>query len=313
MLFYLNQAGAISSNNREEQFIISNGKSAKIYCYKDKLSESSEIYIYSNGYSSEVEARAEGEKVKKFILIACSMRRIFVDVGKDRAASILGKVVKEKIWNEHQIQIIDEVHGLDVYDTGKKTQVIKGSGVSIVIVNSATDLINDIQSLVSTSAYLNDKDLLAFELYGASGFEKSSRSRFLTLMLALESIIEQKNRSPKITNVIKDIIKSLNAMDLNPDEMQSIKNGISMLKKESISKSGQNLSETLLGSKKYQGLEPSKFFLRCYKIRSNLVHDGEPKIPENEFSGLAATLEIFVHDVLESKIELLANNGLNTD
>ena len=122
--FYLNQAGAISSNNREEQFIISNGKSAKIYCYKDKLSESSEIYIYSDGYSSEVEARAEGEKVKKSILIACSMRRIFVDVGKDRAASILGKVVKEKIWNEHQIQIIDEVHGLDVYVM--KLHLLKG-------------------------------------------------------------------------------------------------------------------------------------------------------------------------------------------
>ena len=98
---------------------------------------------------------------------------------------------------------------------------------------------------------------LAFELYGASGFEKSSRSRFLTLMLSLESMIKQKERPPEIINVIKDLAKSIDTMDLNSDEKQSIKNGISMLKKESISKSGQHLSATFLDSKKYIELDPS--------------------------------------------------------
>ena len=306
--FYLNQVGAISSNNREEHFLISNDKSAKIYCYEKMLSESSEIYIHSDGYNSEVEARLEGEKVKKSILIACSMRRIFVDVGKDRATSMLGEKVKQKIWNEHQIQIIDEVHGLDVYDARKQTSVIKGSSPSIILENSATDLIKDIQSLFSTSVRLNDKDLLAFELYGASGFEKSSRSKFLTLMLAIESMMEQKKRSPKIVRAIKDLIKSLNAMDLNGDEIESIKGSIGDLENESISKSGENLARSFLGSKKYNEVEAPKFFRYCYKIRSNLVHHGEPKIPDHEFSGLVATLEIFVHDILESKIKVLANN-----
>ena len=250
------------------------------------------------------------------------MRRIFVDVGKDRATSMLGEKVKQKIWNEHQIQIIDEVHGLDVYDARKQTSVIKGSSPSIILENSATDLIKDIQSLFSTSAHLNDKDLLAFELYGASGFEKSSRSRFLTLILAIESMIEQKEKSPIIVKALEDFKKSLAEMDLNrneiksinggipklKDEIKSVNGGIDNLKKESISKSGGNLSRTLLGSRKYKGREPSKFFGYCYKIRNNLVHYGKPKIPDHEFSGLVATLEIFVHDILKSKIKVLANN-----
>lgn len=311
--FYLNMAGAISSHNREETFHISNSNTAKLYCYNKELSKSSEIYIYSEGYKTEDEAKAVGEKLKNSILIASSLRGVFVDVGKDRATSHIGKSIKEKLWEEHQVQLIDEVHGLDVYDASKKTQVAKGGVGSVILQNYATDLINDIRSLFSTAACLNEKDLLAFELYGASGFEKSSRSRFLTLMLSLESMIKQKERPPEIINVIKDLAKSIDTMDLNSDEKQSIKNGISMLKKESISKSGQHLSATFLDSKKYIELDPSMFFLHCYKIRSDLVHNGTPKIPEQEFSSLTATLAVFVHDILESKIKLLANAANSSD
>ncbi len=310
--FYLSQAGAISSDNPEEQFFISNGKTAKIFCYKNKLSESSEIYICTNGYSSVDEAKEEGKKIQKSILIASSLRRIFVDVGKDRATIIIPKELKEKLLNEYKVEFIEEVHGLDVYNASKNIKIVKGTQPTLVTVNKATDLIKDIQSLLSASisTYLNDKELLAFELYGASGFEKSPRSRFLTLMLAIESMIEQKDRPPKIINAIKYLIKIFETMNLNTDEIKSIKSGIFDLKIESISKSGQNLSKTLLGSKKYQGSDPSKFFKYCYKIRSNLVHNGEPNIPDHKFSGLAATLEIFVHDILESKIKLLANQSL---
>ena len=311
--FYINVAGSISSHNREEIFLISSSKTAKLYCYNEKLSKASEIYIYSDGYKTEDDAKDIGEKLKISILIASSLRRIFVDVGKNRATSQIGKVIKEKLWEEHKVQLINEVHGLDVYDASKKTQIVKASSPSIILQNYATDLINDIQSLFNVSASLNEKDLLAFELYGASGFEKSSKSRFLTLMLSLESMIEQKKRPTKIINVIKDLLKSIDSMDLESDEMQSIKNGISMLKKESISKSGQYLSAKFLDSKKYNELDPSDFFLYCYKIRSNLVHNGTPKIPEHEFSSLTATLEVFVHDILESKIILMANKATAAD
>lgn len=160
--FYVSKTGAISSDNREEQFLVSNGKTAKIFCYKNKLSESSEIYIYSDGYSSEDEAREEGKKIQKSILIASSLRKIFVDVAidKDKANIKIPKELKEKLLNEHNVEFIAEVHGLDVYNASKNIKIIKGTQPTLVTVNKASDLIKDIQ-LIFLSAWTKELDGLS--------------------------------------------------------------------------------------------------------------------------------------------------------
>jgi hypothetical protein len=99
----------------------------------------------------------------------------------------------------------------------------------------------------------------------------------------------------------------VNALDVDVATKQSIKSSVERMKSDSIGQTGRELAERLLSDRAYDGLRAGKFFAHCYKVRSEIVHDGKPCDPTIDLLQLSNACQAFVGDLL------LASFGLSSD
>lgn len=125
------------------------------------------------------------------------------------------------------------------------------------------------------SNMLSEKQTLALELYNLHHFETSKRARFLTLVIAVESLSERKERSEMAVNLVESIMSLASNSDLPDGEKQSLLSSLKDLKEESIGRTCRELVGKYLAGNQYGGMAAKKFFNECYSMRSQLVHDGE--------------------------------------
>lgn len=142
----------------------------------------------------------------------------------------------------------------------------------------------------------------AFELYSASFFVDNADARFTLLMMAIETLIDQKQRSEAAMDHVRGLIERTRDSSLPEAEVQSMIGALEWLFLESIGQAGRRLVQSLT-SKKYNGKPAVSFFTDCYEIRSALVHGGTPRPSRQEVDSRAATLEILVGDLLASSIK----------
>src|SRR5205823_5228265 len=132
-----------------------------------------------------------------------------------------------------------DIHGIDVYE--------HIDGLSFVAINAeasigkaAAAFVEEVAAAVASPVFLNAKQELAGEILSASYFDASDRSRFITLITAVEALLDRQPR-------------------------------------ESIGQAGRALAERLLDGKVYEGQTPAQFFSLCYGLRSSILHSG--KVP----------------------------------
>src|ERR1700674_559587 len=109
---------------------------------------------------------------------------------------------------------------------------------------------------------------LALDLYNLSHFENASKTRFLTLITVVEVLSIKAKRKPAALALIDDFRKTLDASQLSSAEKQRLHEGLGNLKWESIGAACRDFVA------KYANPDDVDYFSRCYKARSELVHDG---------------------------------------
>jgi hypothetical protein len=144
---------------------------------------------------------------------------------------------------------------------------------------------------------MSEREHLAYDLYSASFFQPIADGRFLMLMMALETLIEQQPRSTEVATFVDQLITLTRNAGLPANEIKSILGSLEWLFVESVSQAGRRLVSSL-GERRYMDELPAKFFTRCYDIRSKLVHGSHPRPERAEVDLRAATLEIFVGHLL---------------
>jgi len=144
-----------------------------------------------------------------------------------------------------------------------------------------------------------EREQLAYDLHSASFSEENADARFLMLMMALETLIEQESRSEAAVAHLERLIADTRAGDLPPGEVASLAGSLEELaKRESVGSAGRRLARTLGDTEYLPGEPPPVFFTRCYELRSALVHGHYPRADRGEVGGRAAPLEGFVGDLL---------------
>ncbi|MGB7210653.1 MAG: hypothetical protein WBD27_18500 [Pyrinomonadaceae bacterium] len=161
---------------------------------------------------------------------------------------------------------------------------------------------NDFKEVFENQKEYSDKLLLACELYCAAYFDEMVKSRFVTLITAVEALLTPKNRSAKIRKLIGEFARSIKDAELDEEEKEPLLSALHFIKKESIGQAGRNLAGRELNSSKYDGRSSSDFFKFCYKIRSQLVHSGKSKLTTSELVDLSNTCSKFVGDLLGAHI-----------
>jgi hypothetical protein len=84
---------------------------------------------------------------------------------------------------------------------------------------------------------------------------------------------------------------------------QSMLGTIQWLRKQSISQTGRDMAQSLLGNKEYLQMNAEQFFSHCYNIRSQIVHTGTPKDIGIDLLELANSCQAFTGDLLQASFD----------
>jgi hypothetical protein len=152
---------------------------------------------------------------------------------------------------------------------------------------------------MSQECAISDRERVSFDLFNSSFFQQSADSRFILLIVAVESLLEPQPRSDDATQHVEHLIALTQASNLlHPNEKDSMIGSLQWLRKESIGQAGRRFAHERLGMRRYMELDAAKFFSYVYDLRSRLVHGATPYPTRDEISSVVASLEVFVSDLL---------------
>jgi hypothetical protein len=259
--------------------------------------------VLSGGpYSDFDYAQDAGTRARHALIQYAIHSRVGIDLGKDRATGGLSKYAKDKIERNTGIQIINDVHGLLVYAGVGNTKFMHVNPATLILGRGEFDFITQVQQTYAQHFRLTDKESVAFELFSASQFELSTRSRFITLVMAIEALLMPVVRKKVVHDHVAHLVDFTANSDLPESEKASLIGSLEWLYQESISKTGRRLASKLLGNEYYANMMPASFFTKCYTFRSQLVHSGTLSDGKINLDSWVGELERFVADLLKASI-----------
>jgi hypothetical protein len=304
--FFVHVPGVIQHEERIFNFVMADGNPTTISSMDSKsISKGKEFVLSSGGYNSEEDALNTGRRVRDSLLLSGIKVRMGIDIGEDKANCWVDSSIKDMMLNEHGIKLIEDVHGLSVYSEEFPVKTFSSSGIHYIYTPTIADEFTSLLSAIyGTTPKISDKERLALELYGASYFEKSDRARFITLVLAVEALLEPKEREKSAKEVVDELIEYVKKSKLNKPGKDSIIGGLNKFYKESISYSLQEIAENYLSDREYSNMSSRKFIKHCYEIRNKLMHTGKVNVKVINIGVLASQLNLFISDLLLEMTEI---------
>ncbi len=297
--FHIAHKGLITGEYKDIEFSLPNGRVASFHSIDAAIfSEATKFVILSGGYSTEEEALEYGFRVKDAVLCYGVKFRVGVDVGNDKASGFLSQFIKNKIFEEQGVRMIDDVHGVTAYSEEHPTSSMSVSATGLINARASDFFADQIITLLGNDIKINDQIKLAMELMTSSFFDAYPRSRFLTLILAAESILTPHDRPADVQALVDELKRYTKDSEITESEKNSILGSLNWLYKDSISKSLQKMATQYLPEKSYDGISSEVFIQRCYNARSKLVHSGKVEETKYNVGTLAANLEVYMKDML---------------
>ena len=271
------------------------------------LSEARRIEVVGRAFDDEKSANEAGQRWRGLIEAAFSAMRLAVDFG-DRAAkgfvTNIGLKMATAAFEDRPT--LNDVHGLMVYNDEPRPIFLHMGPATAIRSPDGPAVIRAVREAVRRNIVRTEEEHVAYDLFSAS-FNTAGviDARFVMLMMAIEAILVQEERSPEAVTLVKKLRATVEASTLPPGEKSSLRDAMAYLHQESISKSGRRLAKTLGNQPRYvlgpdgKGTEkPVDFFQDSYLMRSSLVH-GEGERPSyTDVSCRGASLEDFVADLL---------------
>jgi len=257
-----------------------------------------------DGFSSEEEAHFAGRGAKNAIMWCGARMRVGVDLGDDKPHGGASDYLKEKVLREDGIRLLNDPHGLVVYEDDPKhpTRFVSASA-ALQVGRTPSDFEEYFLEAMDMELRLTDKETLGLELYGLSHFESAPRARLLTLVSVIEAVTEDTPRSAQAIELVEELIRFTRNSGLPKSEIDSLLGSLSWLKQDSISRRGKALVDEQIGQKEYDNKAAKNFFQYCYNVRSELVHSGAPSDESLDVGRLVTQLDQLVADLMVAIIK----------
>ena len=296
---------SITGPDEDPKVVLSSGESDR------PLRDATQVVLRGSGYTTEDEARQAGLTWRSVLERVFAHGRIGADFG-DRAAK--GVVTKAGIRMFEEAsdgkRLLNDDHGLMVYQSEPRPLFVRAGPASMYVSVGHERLKRAFateESRVPTTA----QESTAFDLFSAS-FRTGgiTDARFMLLMMALETLIDQEPRDKGTQQLVDELIAVTQQAQLPDMHRRSIIGSLETLKSESVGQAGQRLVAKL-GGRTYGDHSPSKLFKRCYTVRSHLVHGRMPRPTSQEVGSLAASLEVLVSHLIAgpSLLEAMEDPG----
>ncbi|EQF22291.1 hypothetical protein QEW_4460 [Clostridioides difficile CD160] len=274
-----------------------------------KQADKTKIIIEYGGFESREKAESEGIELLRNIklemckynnkinisgisgVLDCAEKSVkpaeFTEEGLDM---LKNKAIREKKISK-DTRVLEDILGLEIYEVISSMNEIYFVAQGLEIKYNT-----DFKLKRRSFEFENDKLDIVLSFLNSSSLINDRRIRFLLRIMAIEVLVSDKEYNEKnYIEIINNIIKNISCSD---KLMERVKNDIGQLKIKSIGKKCKELIEQHCGDKTYFGLDVSKFFNNCYKMRSELVHSG--KIDIMELEKYNEPLKQLVIDLIES-------------
>jgi len=268
----------------------------------DPIKKSDEWILKSSNWSSARNAEEAAHKYTDALILTLARLRIGVDFGFRALKSVITEVGLRALEQEKGQRVLGEIHGINVYDTNPKPLFASAKAKGLRLVPREKFEKVFLYAVINPIA-ISQRQRLALELFNSSFFQVSVDTRFLLLVMAIESLLEPSQRSNAAINHVNTLVALTQKCDtLAECDRASMVGTLEWLKRESIGQAGRKLAASRLGNRTYRNMTPEKFFTHCYTLRCRMVH-GEMSFPAiEEINSVSGTLEVFVSDILSGQL-----------
>jgi hypothetical protein len=263
------------------------------------------VAIIGGLYNSENQARTAAEKSKRSLLYWAIEQRVGIDFGDREQRSGVTSKGLEILQNNYGCPVRNDIHGIDVYEHVEKQMFVKVEGKG-TLSKSLPKLIDTFRREYLNSRRLREKQVLACEIYTSSFFDGSPRSRFITLVTAIEALLDPPKRSAEVQALVTEFVDTTNQQSMIDEPTKaSIIGSLDNVRCQSIGQAGRTLACRLLPDQYFvfpdqysEKKSSADFFKDCYDMRSRILHDGKISDASVDIVQLANNMESFVHHLL---------------
>jgi hypothetical protein len=253
--------------------------------------------IIGGPYSSIEEARDAAARAKKALLIWAVRQRIGIDLGDGHTRSVLTEAGRKMFESKLKHPVRNDIHGIDIYEH-QEDLVFVCMNFKAALGKGAEAFTEQVASVFRASPELTEKQILAAELYCASFFDVSFRSRLITLITAIEALLEPAARPQTCQALVSELETVTRQANLDEPTKNAMLSSLQWLKQDSIGQTGRALAACLLGDREYSGMKAARFFAYCYELRSQILHFGKPEDDKVDLLALSNACQAFVADLL---------------
>jgi hypothetical protein len=299
--FNVSRRSNISSDVREVE-LPGNGEGPRISLLSGEndtpLSKAEFLVLKGSGYKTAEDAEAAGLHYQDVLMLTLARLRIGSDFGNRKGKGGFFQSFLENHEARTGERLLNNVHGLMVYSTNPPPE-FAFLPVGFKLGCTEERLKTLFKFVEHNPPDFKDRDRIALELFNASFFTTSADTRLITLVVAIECLIEPEFRNPVARRHVENLIEMTRRnSELDSADRASYLTTLGFLQRESIRQAGKRLVTERLSERMYQDMSPAKFFSKVYDLRSDLVHGNMPYPDWEEVSNWSANLEVFVADLI---------------
>lgn len=261
------------------------------------IKEKSRAALIGGLYQSEQEAREAAMRAKRALLVWAVSQRFGVDLGDGKLRGGLTVYGLEMLEKQFGKPVRNDVHGIDVYPR-QEGLLFAATDLKAALAKDPTAFVETVASQFLEPLPLTDKQTVSAELFCSSFFDVPLRSRLITLVSAVEALLEPPERSLAVVAVVELLEKTVRDSELDDGNKMAMLGSLQGLRRDSIGQAGRSLCESLLPGKEYLGRTASRFFSLCYDLRSQILHDGRLQDAAIDLLEVVNACQGFVADLL---------------
>ncbi|MBF0233817.1 MAG: hypothetical protein HQK65_12380 [Desulfamplus sp.] len=158
-----------------------------------------------------------------------------------------------------------------VYDRTASKGLTFSGHCTCLLSYAVKNIVKPLDEIVSSKNDLDQRLLVAIEIFTGAKMQTTERSKFVNLVSAIEPLaFQQKYENSELHSLISDFKSKLDLSDIEPSIKVSLKGRIEQLKVESVSKAIRRIIKEKLPNDKYS-LEVIE---EAYGLRSKILHEG---------------------------------------
>jgi hypothetical protein len=189
---------------------------------RDKaINETQELQVMGRAYESGADAEVAAQKWRGILEKSLARIKLGADFGRGGPTAFFSADLLAQAEAEANTKVIPDKLGITVFEADPMPLFIR-----LTTDGYAGRYPSHLQTIVEAAEQrqltMSVRDQLAYELYSASFSSKDADSRFMLLMMAMETLIVQESRPPAVQGHIEQLIDATRSADLPDADTNSL-------------------------------------------------------------------------------------------